>query len=382
MTLKHSTAGNLRVRNAFSFAVSVCIGLLAGCSSDPNTAEIKLERARMLMERNQAAEAIPILNEVVAAVPTDAEAWYQRGVAYEALNVLEKALNDYTECLKLDKDRTDALNNKAVVLAKMERFTEAAAEFTHLVDLDPSGPLAYRNRGLCHFDLGDYETALADYAKAIELDPNDPANWFQRAGVYLEQKRYQEAEQDYSKALDLDPELARAWMNRGVARYRRGEMKLASEDFTKAQELDSSILIPDIDFFATAATTETSASLPGTDSWNSVKTVAEQELSARGFTTITLIRQYPDLHCAEYSAELDATKWTILIACPDPKDSSVVLPAISEQATSENPQTALLMMAAGSGETPANVVRFQQPWLPTGTTEPLVMKYQLNAASP
>ena len=112
------------------------VTVTVGCGASADSPEVKLERARILMQRDQAAEAIPLLNEVIDATPKDPEARYQRGVAYESLSVLEKALIDYTECLTLNPERTDALNNKAVVLAKMKRFEDAAAEFTRLVDLD------------------------------------------------------------------------------------------------------------------------------------------------------------------------------------------------------------------------------------------------------
>ncbi len=345
-----------------------------GCGGSPDSPEVKMERARILMEREQAAEAIPLLNEVVDATPKDPEARYQRGVAYENLDVLEKALNDYNECLILDSERTDALNNKAVVLAKMERFKEAAVEFTRLVDLDPQGALAYRNRGLCHVDLGDYETALADYAKALELDPKDSANWYQRAGVYLAQKRYEEAEQDYTKAIEITPDLAPAWMNRGVARYKRGEKKLAAEDLKKAQSLDENIVVPDVGFFdevpVATASSDVAESKPV--EWSAIKLAAEKEMSVKGFTGLLLAEETPELLCGQYQADLNGRSWTILVAVVTGAKESVVLPAEGlAQASQTDPAlnaTALMILEpSGSGQEP--IVRsFEKPWSPVASS--------------
>jgi tetratricopeptide (TPR) repeat protein len=360
--------------------------LNAGCGGSPDSPEVKLERARILMEREQAAEAIPLLNEVVAAAPKNPEARYQRGVAYESLDVLEKALVDYTECLAMDAERTDALNNKAVVLARMRRFEEAAAEFTRLVDLDPQGSLAYRNRGLCHFDLKQYDAALADYAKALELAPDDASNWYQRAGVYLEQKRFEEAEQDYSKAIDLDPVFPKAWMNRGITRYRRGERKLAAEDFQKAQSLDDNIILPDIDFFAdTTPSAETTAQPSGSDVWKTVLDAAEKELMNRGATDIKLVAEHPSFQCAEYSAIIDNKAWRILVSCgPDGRDS-LTLPAVSKSNEADEIDTALvalliLNLDAANGR--PSIGRFEKPWSFSGTaTDSVIQRYRVPPAS-
>lgn len=364
---------NLKLQTRPSWILLLAV-FSVGCGGSPDSPEVKLERARILMEREQVAEAIPLLNEVVDATPKDPEARYQRGVAYENLDVLEKALNDYNECLILDSERTDALNNKAVVLAKMERFKEAAVEFTRLVDLDPQGALAYRNRGLCHVDLGDYETALADYAKALELDPKDSANWYQRAGVYLAQKRYEEAEQDYTKAIEITPDLAPAWMNRGVARYKRGEKKLAAEDLKKAQSLDENIVVPDIGFFdeAPAATASSTPAESKSLGWSAVKLAAEKEMSAKGFSGLLLTEETPELLCGQYQAGLNGRSWTILVAVATAAKESVVLPAEGvAQASQADPAlnaTALMILEpAGSGE--ELVVRsFERPWSPAASS--------------
>jgi tetratricopeptide (TPR) repeat protein len=305
-------------------------------------------------------------------------------VAYENLDVLEKALNDYNECLILDSERTDALNNKAVVLAKMERFKEAAVEFTRLVDLDPQGALAYRNRGLCHVDLEDYETALADYAKALELEPKDSANWYQRAGVYLAQKRYEEAEQDYTKAIEITPDLAPAWMNRGVARYKRGEKKLAAEDLKKAQSLDEDIVIPDIGFFdeTPAATAGSTAVESKPLDWSTVKFAAEKEMSTKGFSGLLLMEETPELCCGQYQADLNGRNWTVLVTVATVGEETVVLPAEGvAQASQTDPAlnaTALMILEpSGSGQELA-VRAFEKPWSPgkssTGST---VVPYKL-----
>lgn len=373
----HSESSICQVRWQFALlfaAVSI------GCGKPAELPEVTIERARILMERDQTAEAVPLLNEAVAEMPVSAEARYQRGVAYESLGVLEKALVDYTECLRLDGERTDALNNKAVVLAKMKRFEDAAVEFGRLIDLDPQEALSWRNRGLCHADLGNYDAALADYAKALELAPNDPAGWFQRGGVYLKQGRFAEAEGDFTKAIEADPELAKAWMNRGVVRYRRGENKLAAEDLEKAQALDDNIVLPDVGFFDSPVSAAAGSDSRADLIWPGCRSAALKELTDRGFTDLTLGREFSSFLCAEFRGVLQGKSRTILVTCRLSAQDFVILPHMTKAADAAAVECSLLVLAPESSDSSRlAVLRFDEQWDPSATvSEPVLLRCRLD----
>lgn len=63
---------------------------LYGCAGREESPAVKMERARILMDRDRAAEAVPLLTEVLTEYPQNADASYLRGLAYERLNVLER----------------------------------------------------------------------------------------------------------------------------------------------------------------------------------------------------------------------------------------------------------------------------------------------------
>jgi Tfp pilus assembly protein PilF len=344
---------------------SSLVGLLmmtclhSGCSRS-ETPEVMLERARILMQREQIAEAVPLLDAVVAAMPESAEARYQRGVAYERLDVLEKALADYTECLKLDDERTDALNNKAVVLARLERLDEATQDFSRLIELNPQGSLAWRNRALSYADQKQYDKSLADYGKALELAPEDPVNWYQRGVVYLAQGKLAEAESDFTKALELNPELARAWMNRGVVRYRQGQKQLASVDLQKAQELDDTIFLPDVGFFSEQTPV-------GRPAWSEIRSFAEEELTRTGVTDLTLVSEHPTELCGVFKGLQKKQSVVIAVGFVSPDESTVVVPAIDELPDNAQQEQSLVLLAvsrAADGKT-LSVRTLIDPWDPT-----------------
>lgn len=333
------------------------------------------------MDRGQGAEAIPVLDAVLKAVPNNSDAYYQRGLAYENLDLPEKALADYVACLKLDDLRTDALNNKAVQLAKLNRYHEAIAAFTELVDLDREDFLGFRNRGLCRFDMHDNAGALLDYETALKLNPEDPSSWFQRGNVYLSMGNLKSAESDFSRSLELDPEFAKAWMNRGVVRYRKGEKPLAAEDLTRAQELDSNIVVPSIDFFSDAQPSAAATEVMATSVWNSCRPLIEKELAERGFSQLVFVREFPDLRCAELTGQFDGKLSTVLVTCQQKGKSTVTLPCpdVSILVGVERPTCSLLVLQVpGDNGTVPEVARFEQQWNPqTQNGSPVLMDYEL-----
>ncbi len=354
--------------------------VMTGCARSPDSPEVMLERARILMAQDQTANAIPLLDRVIDATPQNSEAFFQRGVAYENLELPEKALADYDACLKLDEFRTDALNNKAVQLAKLKRIDEAVAAFTELVDLDREDFLGYRNRGLCRFDQQDFPGALDDYNKAIRLNPDDASCWFQRGNVHLAMNSLTEAESDYSKAIERDPDFAKAWMNRGVVNHRNGKRTLAAEDLTKAQELDSNIVIPAIDVFSDIANSAAATEVMRDTTWKICCSSVENELSERGFTELVFVREFPDLRCAELTGRIDGQPRTILVTYQQLDQSSVNLPCVDFQSTNGETQSCALLVLRmpDDSKTTSNVIRFVMNWKPSPITgEPVIMNYTL-----
>ena len=355
--------------------------LISGCAAAPDSPELMLARAKILMDRGQGAEAIPMLDLALQTMPQDPEIYYQRGLVYESLNLPEKALADYVACLQLDKRRTDARNNKAVQLAKLKRFDEAIITFSELVDLDREDFLGYRNRGLCRFEMHDNAGALQDYDTALDLNPDDSSAWFQRGNVRLSMDNLDAAESDFSQALELDNEFAKAWMNRGVVRYRKGEKLLAAADLTRAQDLDSNIVLPAIDFFSDAPHSAATADVRTVSVWDSCRPLIEAELADRGFTEVVFVREFPDLQCAELTGKFSGQRGTILVTCQQTGKSTVTLPCPDLLALAGGerlPCTLLVLQGPDQNGTAAKVVRFEQQWNPeTAHGSPVMMDYEL-----
>lgn len=355
----------------------VCLTLVAGCSGGKESPEVTFERGRLLADRGEHEDAIPLYNEALKGTPERAVVYYERGRSYEELGVdkpelLDRAVEDYTTCLEKDPEFLQALNNKGVVLAKMGKFLEAAEEFGQLISLQPDDVLALRNRGLCHHDRGDFDSALADYNKALSYEATDTDTLFQRGNVYLEQTKYTEAIADYDKAIELAPTYAKAWMNRGVARYGLNQREAALKDLEQAQKLDDSIVLPGIDWLTAgssdAPSTNITVSRPiyleaaaGGD-WTEMLSVVQTTLQENGFDNIKLQSSLPELFCGRFSGDVDGKSIVIYFGMLNAETSDVSLPAGSREII--EPNRALLVLSRPAADAEFSVARFVKEWMP------------------
>lgn len=116
--------------------------------------------------------ALEYYNSALKLQPHSVEALYDRGLYYQNTGMIEKAVNDYNELLKIDPTYGFAYFNLGYIAMKYEKdyrkaiplFTNALAHENHYVE-------AYYNRGVCYENIGDIQKAKADYREALNLYP-------------------------------------------------------------------------------------------------------------------------------------------------------------------------------------------------------------------
>lgn len=374
----------LSVRHSWYFMV-LAMGMGSGCSVNTDGPEVTLEKANIMSDRGRYEDAVPLYTEAAAAFPARSHIYYRRGVCYENLGLLPRALDDYLQCLEVQPSHTDALNNKGVVLAKLDRYSEAAEAFTSLVRQQPDNVLALRNRGLCQHDLGQFDEALADYSAAIAVAPHEAENWFQRGNVYLEQGRLAEAEGDYARAVEVDAGHAKAWMNRGVGRYNAGERKLAIEYLEHASELDENIIIPGIDWDdlapAAAEIVAVSVADDAVFNWGTCSAAAQSVLAEHGYEQLSVIKDYPSFRCSTLAAKKGGEDVVVFLGCEASDSDRLTLPAVSPTARTAGRHILMSMQHNESTDESVaaySVSRFIESWeADPGITHSLIISTEL-----
>lgn len=148
------------------------------------------------------------------------------------------AINQYTQIIAADPTDAQAFYNRATTFTLLKDYARAIADYSQAITLNPKHARAYYNRALAYRSLGDYTRAISDYTQAIALNPNDVV-YYNRGNAYKETQDYRRAIADYSKAIALNPGFVAAYNNRAITHAIAGNLKEASDDARRACDLNS-----------------------------------------------------------------------------------------------------------------------------------------------
>lgn len=169
--------------------------------------------------------------------PAYARAYYNRGLAYNRLNQLEKALADFNQVIALEPKYVDAYNSRGSLHLSRKQYQSAASDFEKAVAIDNSYTLGHYNLGLAYTFLKNYEKAIQSYTKALALRPDYVEALNNRGYLYNDvRKDYTKALADLNKALKLDPDYLDAYYNRGLAYFYQRQFAKAVPDFSRLLE--------------------------------------------------------------------------------------------------------------------------------------------------
>ena len=176
----------------------------ADTSSDPD-----LTKAEALIQKQNFADAEPLLHKAVEKDPQNYVAWFDLGFTLNGLGKLDDSIAAYRKSVEAKPDVFESNLNLGLQLAKAhspdaEKFLRAATE------LKPtSHPAEGQFRAwlsLAHvLEKNKPDEAIAAYQKAAALRPKE-AEPHLAAGLLLEnQNKFADAEQEYKQALEIDP---------------------------------------------------------------------------------------------------------------------------------------------------------------------------------
>src|SRR5258708_18398521 len=104
----------------------------------------------------------------------------------------------------------------------MARLTDAIASYDRAIALQRNFSEAFNNRGTALKALQRFEDALADYDQAIAASPDFAEAFYNRGVVLFELKRPDEALASYDRAVALKPDHAEALFSRGLCKLAMG----------------------------------------------------------------------------------------------------------------------------------------------------------------
>jgi len=224
---------------------------------DPDNIEARRLIARSLMVSDaktdqSEAQAIPMLNELIARVPSNPEFLFMRGIAHSAdfgNDSAQKALDDFAAVIRLDPTFDYGWPYASAGRAFVERaniFRDrlkdrglAVRELDQAVRHCPENHWAYYYRARMRHERGDLQGALADRSEVIALKA-DEFSYTARGEVYLEIGDFDRAIADFTAAIKINPWHG-AYIGRGRAYEGKGDLHAALADYKRGGGRDGSV---------------------------------------------------------------------------------------------------------------------------------------------
>jgi tetratricopeptide (TPR) repeat protein/TolB-like protein len=204
------------------------------------TAGAHLDRGILLASRDDYDRAIQEFTESLKLNPNYAPAYFNRGLAYLNKGDNDHAIADYNQVVKLNPNNAGAFNNRGNAYLNKGDNDRAIADYNQAIKLDPNYALAYINRGRAYQEEMDYDRAFADFTQAIKLNPNSAFAYKTRGRAYTSGGEFDRAFPDLNQAIRLAPNDTDAYNARGWAYDFKGDYQYARADYEQALRLDPS----------------------------------------------------------------------------------------------------------------------------------------------
>ena len=222
-------------------------------SENIDRAEDLISKADSLSKEGKRKEAIQNLSKAISFNPTDPSIYMLRGVQYRELGESEKAIDDYSEAIKLDKEKHFSAflyYCRGLTFERTYKYDKAISDYNCAIEIKSDDIRSYKGRAYCHRKLKHYEEAYKDCRKIIKLSPEDFFSRKERATVILlwlgsggitgeadMEVAIKLAISDCDIAIKLNPNSGEIYCMRGTALKILSENDLAENDFMKAKNL-------------------------------------------------------------------------------------------------------------------------------------------------
>jgi predicted Zn-dependent protease len=137
---------------------------------DPRHVKALVNLARVLLEKNQATDALTRVNDALAVDSGLGEGWRVLGRTQAQLGHTDDAIDAYHKAITIDSTDVWAMNNLGLVLIDAGRYTDAVEPLTHAVQLDSTVPAFSNNLGIALERSGQLDAAAKAYEQALSAD--------------------------------------------------------------------------------------------------------------------------------------------------------------------------------------------------------------------
>ena len=133
-----------------------------------------LDFVMTMLQGGQIKEAIPYLEGMARAMPSNAQVFYNLGIAYSELGEFDQAIIRLKRAVQLQPEHAHAWTGLGVAYQRMGKAGLALEPFQNAVEAEPGDGYVQRNLGGYLAGSGQLKEALVHLRLASRALPNDP----------------------------------------------------------------------------------------------------------------------------------------------------------------------------------------------------------------
>ena len=160
---------------------SQAINLISSDADDSNsTHPSRSKRLRAIKNGFEAGYTEPkvITKVVTKEVPAKPKAptyedYFYKAVDFHQKGNKSKALENYSQSIRLNSRFAPALHNRAILLDDYKRYNEALEDYNNAIALSPGFPVYVFNRAITRYNVDDFEGAISDVNEGLRVDADN-----------------------------------------------------------------------------------------------------------------------------------------------------------------------------------------------------------------
>lgn len=191
-----------------------------------------------LLQQGRGEEALATFDRATVLNPQDADLWYVRGRACNALQRPADAILSFQQALRLNPRHFEAASQTAQIFAQTDRPEEALPYFDLCDGLQPNRFQTFHMRAETLQKLGRFEEALAARRRAHFLDPANADGCVGLGNSLMALGRHEEALPWFDYAVARRKDLAYGFRSKAIALERLGRLDEAMTAYRQATLAD------------------------------------------------------------------------------------------------------------------------------------------------
>ncbi len=196
----------------------------------PNSVSLQLRRAKVLIDKGRAVEALKTIKIIESLEPDNFEVFLIKGAALGMMGDIQGTKKNFDIALTIDKnDESTILLSITSILYNLNHYKLLLPYLERLIALEPDYPAHIYDMAYAYERLEEYEKAIDYYNIYLNKAPYSDNAWYNLGILYNKTNRLKESVDAYDFALAVNPDNIFALFNKGNILYNIGEYAQALE---------------------------------------------------------------------------------------------------------------------------------------------------------